>query len=164
MMKTPTVLRVARPTNDLDAVIRFYKEGLGLQELHRFENHDGFEGVMLGRPGEPYHFEFTRAQGHHAGRAPTEDNLTVFYLPDRADWDRAVARMKQHNYSSVRFLLPFGRWGGNFFGGLRRISRGTSERRLATLWGGLKEGSPPANKVCASTPEVPARSAAWPLR
>ena len=101
------VLRVARPTNDLDAVIRFYKEALGLEEHDRFENHDGFDGVMLGRPGEPYHFEFTRALGHDAGRAPTEDNLTVFYLPDRADWERAVARMKQHGYSSVRSSNPF---------------------------------------------------------
>ena len=106
-MRPPAVLRVARPTHDLDAVIRFYKEGLGLEELDRFEGHDGFDGVMLGWPGEPYHFEFTRARGHNAGRAPTEDNLTVFYLPDRADWERAVGRMKQHGYSSVRSFNPF---------------------------------------------------------
>jgi catechol 2,3-dioxygenase-like lactoylglutathione lyase family enzyme len=107
MMKPLTVLRVARPTNDLDAVTRFYKEGLGLQELYRFENHDGFDGVMLGWPGAAYHFEFTRAHGHDAGRAPTEDNLVVFYLPDRADWGGAVARMKEHGYSSVRSFNPY---------------------------------------------------------
>ena len=50
-MKSPTVLRVARPTNDLDAVVGFYRDGLGLQELYRFENHAGFDGVMLGRRG-----------------------------------------------------------------------------------------------------------------
>jgi catechol 2,3-dioxygenase-like lactoylglutathione lyase family enzyme len=106
-VKPLTVLRVARPTNDLDAVIRFYKEGLGLQELYRFENHNGFDGVMLGRPGEPYHFEFTRARGHDAGRAPTEDNLVVFYLPDRADWSGAVVRMKERGYCSVRSFNPY---------------------------------------------------------
>lgn len=106
-MKPLTVLRVARPTNDLDAAIRFYKDGLDLQELYRFENHDGFDGVILGQPGEAYHFEFTRAHGHDAGRAPTEDNLAVFYLSDRADWDRAVTRMKQHGYSSVDSFNPF---------------------------------------------------------
>lgn len=106
-MKPLTALRVARPTNDLDAVIRFYKDGLGLQELYRFENHEGFDGVMLGRPGEAYHFEFTRAHGHDAGRAPTEDNLAVFYLPYRVDWHDAVARMKYHGYSSVRSFNPY---------------------------------------------------------
>jgi hypothetical protein len=25
----------------------------------RFEDHAGFDGVMLGEPGAPYHFEFT---------------------------------------------------------------------------------------------------------
>ncbi len=41
-------LRVARPTDNLDRLIRFYRDGLGLQILYRFENHDGFDGVMLG--------------------------------------------------------------------------------------------------------------------
>jgi catechol 2,3-dioxygenase-like lactoylglutathione lyase family enzyme len=106
-MKQLAVLRVARPTNNLDAVIRFYKDGLALIELCRFENHAGFDGVILGRPGEPYHFEFTRARGHDAGRAPTKDNLVAFYIPKRADWDEAVARMKQHGYSPVQSFNPY---------------------------------------------------------
>ena len=32
-------------------------------------------------------------RGHTAGPAPTEDNLLVFYLPDREAWQRAVDRM-----------------------------------------------------------------------
>ena len=81
MDKIPT-LRVARPSDNLDALLRFYEQGLGLNLLSRFENHEGFDGLMLGREGAPYHFEFTRAQGHVAGRAPTPDNLLVFYIPD----------------------------------------------------------------------------------
>ena len=106
-MKPQTLLRIARPTNDLDAMMVFYRDGLGLSELYRFENHDGFDGVMLGRPGESYHLEFTRAHGHDAGRAPGKDNLLVFYLPDRADWEAAVLRMRQHGFSPVRSFNPF---------------------------------------------------------
>ena len=51
-------------------------------------DHDGFDGVMLGHPGEQYHLEFTRKQGHEAGRAPTEDNLLVFYLPEVRNGNR----------------------------------------------------------------------------
>jgi catechol 2,3-dioxygenase-like lactoylglutathione lyase family enzyme len=85
-MKPLTTLRVARPTNDFDAVVRFYREGLGLSELYRFENHDGFDGACGGGLMRPI-IEFTRAHGHNADRAPTEDNLIVFYFPDRGDWE-----------------------------------------------------------------------------
>lgn len=106
-MKPHLVLRVARPTNDLAAVIRFYRDGLGLQELFRFDNHDGFDGVMLGQPGDAYHFEFTHAHGHDAGRAPTADNLIVFYMPDRDAWEAAVRRMKDHGYAPVSSFNPY---------------------------------------------------------
>ena len=94
-------LRVARPTDHLDALIRFYRDGLGLEILYRFENHDGFDGVMLGRPGAPYHFEFTHAHGHSVGRAPTQDNLLVFYLRDRNEWVASVQSMRNAGFEPV---------------------------------------------------------------
>ncbi|MET2826263.1 VOC family protein [Mesorhizobium shangrilense] len=106
-MKPHLVLRVARPTNDLASVIRFYRDGLGLQELFRFDGHDGFDGVILGQPGDAYHFEFTHAHGHDAGRAPTADNLVVLYMPDRDAWETAVRRMKDHGYAPVVSFNPY---------------------------------------------------------
>lgn len=94
-------LRVARPTDNIEALIPFYRDGLGLRVLYRFENHDGFDGVMLGAPGAPYHFEFTRKPGHSAGRAPSHDNLLVFYHPDAEEWQRAVRRMTDHGFEPV---------------------------------------------------------------
>lgn len=85
-------LRVARPTDDVEALVPFYRDGLGFNVLYRFEDHDGFDGVMLGRPGAPYHFEFTMAHGHVAGRAPTQDHLLIFYLPAIEEWRAAVRR------------------------------------------------------------------------
>jgi catechol 2,3-dioxygenase-like lactoylglutathione lyase family enzyme len=100
-------LRVARPTDDLDAVVRFYRDGLGLDVLAEFADHDRFDGVMLGRPGAGYHLEFTRKRGHFVGRAPTEDNLLVFYLPDPAAWRAAVDRLARHGYEPVRAYNPY---------------------------------------------------------
>ena len=71
-MHPSTHLRVARPTDNLEEVVRLYREGLGFVELYHFENHEGFDGVMLGLKSAPYHLEFTRARGHRAGRAPTD--------------------------------------------------------------------------------------------
>jgi catechol 2,3-dioxygenase-like lactoylglutathione lyase family enzyme len=88
------ILRVARPTDNLPALLRFYCDGLGLQVLASFTAHNGFDGLLLGHPQAPYHFEFTHQQGHHVGRAPTPDNLVVLYLPDAAKWLAAVAQMR----------------------------------------------------------------------
>lgn len=101
-------LRVARPTDDIEALIRFYGDGLGLEILYRFEDHDGFDGVMLGHAGAPYHFEFTKAHGHAAGRAPTRDNLLVFYLPDPTEWQVAVERWKEPGSEPSRRSTPIG--------------------------------------------------------
>jgi catechol 2,3-dioxygenase-like lactoylglutathione lyase family enzyme len=106
-MEAVPILRVARPTDNLEALLRFYEKGLGFRVLYRFEDHDGFDGVMLGRPGAPYHFEFTKKRGHTAGRAPTADNLLVFYLPDADDWKEAVQRLQGSGFDPVPSFNPY---------------------------------------------------------
>lgn len=100
-------LRVARPTDYLEEATRFYRDGLGLDELGRFQDHDGFDGVMLGRPGLGWHLELTRKHGHTAGRAPTQDNLLVLYLPDPDAWQHAVDRMIAHGHAPVPSFNPY---------------------------------------------------------
>lgn len=106
-MDNDTTLRIARPSDNLDALLPFYRDGLGLDLLYRFEDHQGFDGVMLGRKGSPYHFEFTRARGHRAGRAPTKDNLVVFYIPEEPRWRRAVDRMRDAGFPPVPAFNPY---------------------------------------------------------
>ena len=105
-MTLPT-LRVARPTDDLAALRPFYCDGLGLHLLLEFVDHDGFAGLVLGHPQAPYHLEFTHQPGHVVGRAPTADNLLVFYLPDRAEWQAAVQRLAAVGYAPVPAYNPY---------------------------------------------------------
>ena len=100
-------LRVARPTDNLAEVVGFYRDGLGFEVLSEFAGHDGFDGVMLGRKGAGYHLEFTRAAGHTAGRAPTQDHLLVFYLPDEVEWRAAVARLERAGHTPVAAFNPY---------------------------------------------------------
>jgi catechol 2,3-dioxygenase-like lactoylglutathione lyase family enzyme len=100
-------LRVARPTDNLAAVVQFYRDGLGFEVLFEFKDHDGIDGVMLGHKGAAYHLEFTHTAGHPVGRAPTQDNLLVFYLPDAEDWKRAVARLESHGHKAVKSVNPY---------------------------------------------------------
>ncbi len=87
--------------------MRFYRDGLGFAVLARFEDHDGFDGVVLGHPGAPWHLEFTRERGHVSGRAPSEEHLLAFYLPDRAEWEAAVARMRAAGFAPVPSRNPY---------------------------------------------------------
>jgi len=107
MMNMQTTLRVARATDRLDEVVRFYVVGLGLDQLGSFENHEGFDGVMVGIPGASYHLEFTHQRGNVVGNGPTPENLLVFYLPDDSEWTSAVNRMEAAGYQSVPSLNPY---------------------------------------------------------
>lgn len=106
-MKPDAHLRVARPTDGLAAVLRFYQDGLGFEIVGSFEDHDGFDGVMLGHPGLAYHLEFTHRRGHTVGRAPTTENLLVFYLPNRAEWQAVIDRLTGQGYQPVPSANPY---------------------------------------------------------
>lgn len=108
-------LRVARPTNHMNEILRFYRDGLGMDVLSEFRDHEGFDGVMLGQPGLGWHLEFTHHHSHDAKRAPTEDNLIVLYLPDTMEWQRAVDRMIAHGYTPVPSLNPYWEQRGKTF-------------------------------------------------
>jgi catechol 2,3-dioxygenase-like lactoylglutathione lyase family enzyme len=109
LMPDPWVptLRVARPTDDIDALLPFYVDGLGFQILTKFEDHQGFSGVVLGHPGQPYHLEFTHHAGHRVGRAPTKDNLLAIYLPQRLAWQAAVNAMIETGFQPVTSYNPY---------------------------------------------------------
>lgn len=74
MVSTPIFgahLRVARPTNDLELLCKFYCDGVGFAVVGAFQNHNGVDGLMLGLESAGYHLEFTRKHDHQVGKSPT---------------------------------------------------------------------------------------------
>ena len=104
---TAQSVRISRATNDLDQVLRFYVDALELEVLGSFTDHAGFDGVILGRRGDPFHFEFTHQRALTVGRAPTKENLFVFYLPDEREWAERVQRMIQKGFQPVATRNPY---------------------------------------------------------
>ena len=100
-------VRVARPTDRLEEVVRFYREGLGLRVLGSFEGHAGYDGVMLGLPGAGCHLEFTRHAEGSPCPAPTKDNLLVLYVEDRAAVLRGVERLRAIGCEPVEPENPY---------------------------------------------------------
>jgi catechol 2,3-dioxygenase-like lactoylglutathione lyase family enzyme len=102
-----TEVRVARPTDRLDEVVRFYRDGLGLKQIGSFEGHAGYSGVMLGLPGRDYHLEFTHHEGGSPCPAPTRDNLLVLYIPDGHAIGKLAARLISLGHSPVEPENPY---------------------------------------------------------
>lgn len=100
-------LRIARPTDRLVEIAAQYREGLGFSELARFEEHDGFDGIMLGHPDAGYHLEFTRERGQPAGGSPSAEHLLVFYLPSTSEWREACERALAAGWRAVKSHNPY---------------------------------------------------------
>ncbi len=100
-------VRVARPTDKLEEVLRFYSVGLGLKIVGSFQEHDGYSGFMLGLPGTDYHLEFTQHAAGSPCPAPGRDNLLVFYIRDKAAIDRIAARLSDLGYGPVEAENPY---------------------------------------------------------
>ncbi|WP_374568546.1 VOC family protein [Ideonella sp.] len=100
-------LRIARPVNNLARSVELYRHGLGLTVLGSFQDHDGFDGVMLGQPGAGHHFEFTRSNTHPVPPTPTPEDLVVLYLPDAAEWQASCERMLAAGFQQVPSFNPY---------------------------------------------------------
>ncbi|KAI1171491.1 prolyl endopeptidase [Nemania sp. FL0916] len=114
-------LRIARPTDSISSLLPFYVQGLGFEVKLTFSGHEDIDGVLLAMPTSSssssssssgssascYHLEFTQHATHRAGRAPTQDNLLVFYLPDQTLYGGAVARMKREGFDPVQSFNPY---------------------------------------------------------
>lgn len=111
----PGLLRIARPVGDLDRSVRMYRDGVGLQVLGRFADHAGFDGVMLGVPGLPWHFEFTVCRTHPVRPTPTPEDLAVFYLPDAGAWQARCAAMAEAGFHEVAAFNPYWQQRGRTF-------------------------------------------------
>ena len=82
-------LRVARHTERLQEVVRFYRDGIGLTQIGGFRGHDG---VFLAVPGTNAHLELT-AGGGQGAPAPHPESLLMFYLGDEATVQAVAARL-----------------------------------------------------------------------
>jgi catechol 2,3-dioxygenase-like lactoylglutathione lyase family enzyme len=99
-------LRIARATNRLADVVAFYRDVFDFEVIGSFEDHEGFDGVMLGRPDDDFHFEFTHERGAASDLPESAENLIVFYVED-AQWDRLIARVNEGNLVAVPSYNPY---------------------------------------------------------
>jgi catechol 2,3-dioxygenase-like lactoylglutathione lyase family enzyme len=100
-------LRIARPVSDLPRAVRMYQLALSLEEIGRFEDHQGFDGVMLGHRDQAFHFEFTFCRGHPVSPSPSHEDLLVFYVPEPEAWSRRCDLLRQAGFAEVKSFNPY---------------------------------------------------------
>ncbi|MBI1378263.1 MAG: VOC family protein [Frankiales bacterium] len=103
-------VRIARPTDRLEAVVAFYVDGLGLRWLGGFEGHAGYDGVFVGLPGTPYHLEFTHHVDGSPGDVPSAEHLLVLYLGTAEAVRAAARRLAELGHHAVPAENPY--WDG----------------------------------------------------
>ena len=99
--------RSARPANDLRATERFYVDALGCTRLGAFEDHDGFDGLIVGAADASWQAEFLRERGVVAPRAPTDEHLLVFYVAERAALAERAGAMQAAGHAPVAPHNPY---------------------------------------------------------
>ncbi|HEV2634032.1 MAG TPA: VOC family protein [Actinocrinis sp.] len=93
--------RFARPSADLEACTRFYRDAVGLSVLAEFRGHAGYDGAVFGLPDSSAHLELTRQAGDGRVPEPSPENQLVLYLPDADAVAGVVARLAAFGHAPV---------------------------------------------------------------
>lgn len=106
--------RFARHTNDLEKLQAFYMEVLGLELLGHFTNHDGYDGIFLGKPASDWHLEFTKS-GKPASHSFDEDDILVFYPKTITEYKDILNRLNTNNIEIIEAENPYWNEHGKMF-------------------------------------------------
>lgn len=102
--------RFARHTNDLEQIKSFYIDILGFELLGGFENHNGYDGVFIGKSNENWHLEFTKSDEIVHFDFNEDDNL-VFYPNNKMEFDFIMNKIQSKKIELIKAKNPY--WNEN---------------------------------------------------
>ncbi len=103
-------LRIARHTNRIAQLTTFYCDIIGLDILGDFKDHDGYDGIFLGKKDLSWHLEFTQSETP-AEHTPDEDDLLVFYPATQTEYNDMLKRIETNCSKTYRAKNPY--WNQN---------------------------------------------------
>jgi len=98
--------RSARHTDKLKEMEEFYTRIIGLKVLFSFENHNDYHGVLLGKPGQDWHLEFTSSKNKADHTFDSEDIL-VFYPTEKDEYDRIIEQIEAMHIEKTEAGNPY---------------------------------------------------------
>ncbi|KAN0050637.1 hypothetical protein ACTA71_003773 [Dictyostelium dimigraforme] len=114
-MNKNSVIRIARPTDNLELIKNQYLNGLGFKLLFEFKDHEGFDGVIIGHENQPYHLEFTHHRGTTVGKSPTKDHLLAFYIPNEDEYNSQCKKLLDAGFIKVKSYNPYWDYNGSTY-------------------------------------------------
>jgi len=93
--------RYARHTTHLKVLKQFYCEILKLEVIGSFSDHNGYDGLFLGKRGADWHLEFTKSEQTPVHQVD-EDDLLVFYPETHQEYDAIMAGIRE---AGLEFIL-----------------------------------------------------------
>lgn len=110
LISTPPVsrMRVARPTTDIERAITFWTQVVGLEILSRFEDHEGYDGVILGNSGDQWEIEVTHHSSGMPLPSPSEEDIIVLYLKEGVA-DEITDRLRHAGHPAKEHPNPYWR-------------------------------------------------------
>lgn len=104
------IFRFARHTKNLGNLKTFYTQILGFEILGEFKDHDGYNGIFLGKKDQNWHLEFTENN-----ECPTskfdEDDLLVFYPTEISAYEKILYQLEKFNIPLLNPKNPY--WKAN---------------------------------------------------
>jgi 2-oxoisovalerate dehydrogenase E1 component len=130
--------RYARHTNNLEKLQWFYTSILELGVIGGFKNHNGYDGIFIGKPNENWHIEFTQNQ-EVVTHTFNEDDILVFYPENQLEYQTIVANIHKNNIQTLEPKNPYWKENGKVtavFTGEGATSEGDFHEALniASVW------------------------------
>lgn len=100
------IFRFARHTNNLDQIKSFYIDVLGFELLGGFQNHNGYDGIFIGKSVENWHLEFTKSEEIVYFDFKEEDIL-VFYPNSKIEYDLIMNKIESAKIEFIKAKNPF---------------------------------------------------------
>jgi hypothetical protein len=91
-------------------ITKFYVEVLNLEVLGNFVDHDSYNGVFIGKKGQPWHLEYTTSH-EPTQHSPDEDDILVFYPKTATAYDAIISNIHKLGIAILASKNPY--WNKN---------------------------------------------------
>lgn len=106
--------RYARHTAKLDNLIYFYTSIFDFKILGEFKNHNGYDGVLLGKENQNWHLEFTQNK-ETPNSTFDDDDILVFYPETHEEYNSILENLKKYEVPILKPQNPYWEINGIYF-------------------------------------------------
>ncbi|MGV0831235.1 VOC family protein [Empedobacter brevis] len=98
--------RSARHTNRIKEIETFYTKILNLDILGDFKNHNGYDGLFIGKANTDWHLEFTTSSDE-VNHQFDEDDCLVFYPETQDEYEAVIKNLEFYRIEPIQAKNPY---------------------------------------------------------